>query len=374
MKQSLLTLVLTLLMCMVGLQAFADWDTSTKVQVGDLYYYLDNDNLQAQVTSMPDGNYTDDIEIPSTFNYQENTYNVTSIGERAFYGCSGLISVTMGIGVTSIGDYSFYGCSKLTSITIPNSVTSIGNCAFRDCSGLTSVTIPNSVTSIGERAFWLCTGLTSVIIPNSVTNISKWAFWGCTNLTSITIPNSVTSIGEWAFFCSALISVIIPNSVTSIGKEAFSGCSDLTSVTIGNSVMSIGEYAFFNCYCLTSVTIPNSVTSIGDGAFMACDLSVVISLIENPFLIKGKTSDYGTFSKNTFNNATLYVPTGTIDKYKATEGWKDFVSIEEIDPTRINVVENTKNNNTTIYDLNGVRHLVPKKGINIVNGKKIVVR
>ena len=217
-------------------------------------------------------------------------------------------------------------------------VTSIEDCAFFGCSGLsglTSVTIPNSVTSIGERAFWLCTGLTSVIIPNSVTNISKWAFWGCTNLTSITIPNSVTSIGEWAFFCSALISVIIPNSVTSIGKEAFSGCSDLTSVTIGNSVMSIGEYAF---------------------------------------LIKGKTSDYGTFSKNTFNNATLYVPTGTIDKYKATEGWKDFVSIEEIDPTRINVVENTKNNNTTIYDLNGVRHLVPKKGINIVNGKKIVVR
>lgn len=55
----------------------------------------------------------------------------------------------------------------------------------------------------------------------------------------------------------------------------------------------------------------------------------VISKIENPFKIFGKSSDYKTFSLNTFNNATLYVPAGTIDKYKATEGWKDFVFIEE---------------------------------------------
>jgi hypothetical protein len=52
-------------------------------------------------------------------------------------------------------------------------------------------------------------------------------------------------------------------------------------------------------------------------------------LIENPFAIRGKTSDYRTFFQNTFNNATLYVPKGTIDKYKATDGWKDFVFIEE---------------------------------------------
>ena len=71
------------------------------------------------------------------------------------------------------------------------------------------------------------------------------------------------------------------------------------------------------------------VTSIGFGVFYGVDLQIVVSLIENPFTITGKTSDTGTFSQNTFLNATLYVPKGTIDKYKATDGWKDFLFIEE---------------------------------------------
>ena len=86
---------------------------------------------------------------------------------------------------------------------------------------------------------------------------------------------------------------------------------------------------YSGCSGLTSVTIGSGVTSIGNSAFNGVDISTVISLIENPFKITGKTSDYRTFSQNTFNNATLYVPKGTIEKYKATDGWKDFLFIEE---------------------------------------------
>ncbi len=256
--------------------------------------------------------------------------SVTSIGNQAFQYCFGLTSITIPNSVTSIGYQAFQYCSGLTSITIPNSVTSIGNYAFSGCSGLTSVTIPNSVTSIGSGAFYYCYGLTSVTIPNSVTSIGNSAFSDCSGLTSITIPNSVTSIGDNAFAgCSGLTSITIPNSVTSIGNYAFSGCTGLTSIEIPNSVTSIGIGAFYNCSKLTSVTIGSGVTSIGNRAFDGVDIPTVISLIENPFTITGKTSDSRTFSQNTFLNAALYLPKGAIEKYKATDGWKDFVFMEE---------------------------------------------
>ena len=112
------------------------------------------------------------------------TYN-DNLGRGAFWGCSGLTSLTLPSSVTSIGRCTFYGCSGLTSLTIPSSVTSIDNSAFSGCSGLTSLTIPSSVTSIGESAFEGCSGLTSLTIPSSVTSIGRAAFAGCSGLTSI---------------------------------------------------------------------------------------------------------------------------------------------------------------------------------------------
>lgn len=90
-----------------------------------------------------------------------------------------------------------------------------------------------------------------------------------------------------------------------------------------------------NCSKLTSVTIPNSVKSIGNQAFDGCNLTEVISNIKNPFNIYGRPSfdNKCTFNVYTFNKATLYVPVGTIDKYKSTEGWKDFRFIAEIGDT-----------------------------------------
>ena len=299
-----------------------------------IYYNYINNGKELEVTSkIESGNtecYSGNIVVPDEVTYMGRTRKVTRIGSSAFSGCSRLTSINIGNSVTYIGMYAFKRCSRLTSFTIPNSVMYIGEEAFSDCSGLTSVTIPNNVTSIGNRAFLRCSGLISVTIGNNVTSIGGRAFSGCSGLTSITIPNSVTSIGEYTFSgCSGLTSVTIPNSVTRIGESAFFCCSGLTSITIPNSVTSIGDEAFAGC-SLTSITIPNSVTSIGDGAFYGCDIPTVISLIENPFEIGGKTSESDrVFSLNTYNNATLYVPKGTIDKYKATKGWKDFLFIEE---------------------------------------------
>ena len=290
--------------------------------------------------------------------------SVTSIGDAAFYGCKALTYLTIPNSVTSIGIEAFYYCEALTSInvdkgntiydsredcnalietksntlicgckntTIPNSVTSIGEYAFSGCSGLTSVTIPNSVTSIGESAFEGCSGLTSLTLPNSVTSIESSAFKGCFGLTSITIPNSVTSIGYSEFYgCSGLTSITIPNAVTSIEDEAFAGCSDLTSVTIPNAVTSIGEEAFYGCSGLTYVTIGNSVTSIGSSAFLGAKLRNIVIKAKTPPSWDKTEHYHGTFSNQTLYHATLMVPEGSWDAYVYNDDWYQFINIREV--------------------------------------------
>lgn len=162
-------------------------------------------------------------------------------------------------------------------------------------------------------------------IPSSVTAINEETFADCVALTSIEIPNSVTVIRRDAFTrCSKLNNVTIPNSVTSIGDYAFSSCYAFTSINIPNSVKSIGIHAFAYCRYATSLTIPASVTSIDNGAFRDCErLTSVTSYITDVF----ETSN-DAFSNS--EQATLYVPSGTLSDYQSTVDWNRFTKIVEM--------------------------------------------
>ena len=120
-----------------------------QVEIDGINYELVAKIKEATVIKKSSGSYWGEVVIPESVEHEGTTYSVTSIRKEAFYGCSGLTSVTIPNSVTSIGDRAFYFCSGLKSVTIPNSVASIGDRAFSSCKGLTSVTIPNSVTSIG---------------------------------------------------------------------------------------------------------------------------------------------------------------------------------------------------------------------------------
>ena len=156
---------------------------------------------------------------------------VTSIGEVAFAHCTGLTSIDVATdnpNYTSEGGVLFnktkttlvaYPAGKGSSYTVPSSVTSIGNTAFQGCTGLTSITLPSSLTSIGNSAFVYCTGLTSITLPSSLTSLGERAFYNCTGLTSITLPSSLTSIGNSAFLdCTGLteitVEAIVPPAVS----------------------------------------------------------------------------------------------------------------------------------------------------------------
>ena len=178
------------------------------------------------------------------------THGMTSMGIGAFSNCTGLTSVTIPNSITSISSEAFRYCTSLTSVTIPENVTSIGFMAFRYCRSLTSLTIPNSVTNIGSDAFEGCSSLTSITIPNSVTNMGTHIFEGCTNLVSATIGSGVTSIGSSAFknckLRNLLIKCITPPSIRS---DTFSG-QTLYHTTLYAPTGSWDAYAYDDSWYL----------------------------------------------------------------------------------------------------------------------------
>jgi hypothetical protein len=122
--------------------------------------------------------------------------SVTSIG-NVFEGCINLSSIfveksntkySSKDGILFNKDQTKLLCcpaGKTGDYSIPNTVTDIENGAFYGCSGLTSVTIPNTVTYIDHFVFFECSGLTSITIGNSVTYMGDMAFGKCSALTKI---------------------------------------------------------------------------------------------------------------------------------------------------------------------------------------------
>jgi hypothetical protein len=213
-----------------------------------------------------------------------NGSKLTHLGDKAFYGASGLTSIFIPSGVTSIGPYTFWKANNLASVTFaPGSqLTEIGDYAFYDVAKLSSISVPAGVTRIGASAFsgnyynmpnfFRSSSLTSVTFaPGSqLTTIGQSAFSGPSKLTSISLPDGLKSIGGRAFSdASGLTSIIIPSGVTTIDGGAFSNASNLASITFapGSQLTSIGNYAFFGASKLSSLTVPVGVTTIGTSAF-----------------------------------------------------------------------------------------------------------
>ena len=288
------------------------------------------------------------IEVGSTASGSTPaTYDVTAIDSAAFAGNAGLTSVTMqggangnnnnnnttpATGLLTIGERAFFGCPSLTTVTIPATVTSIGNQAFSDCPALTALnvtagnqkymsndgvlyeyvgfnqsttgtasyntytllqypsgkqsagytaptTIANRLTAIGQGAFSGAQALSGITLPETVQVIGAEAFRNCSALTTIAIPNKVTVIPDYAFSgCGALTSVSMSDNITSIGTGAFQNCYELSTVNLPSKLTAINDSAFYSCSKLTEVTIPSGVTRIGATAFAYCEALVKITI------------------------------------------------------------------------------------------------
>ena len=396
MKQNYLTSLLTLLLSIIGIQAYAHDFEAVNSDGVTIYYKFINSNSELSVTFRGDlatsdqskyrDRYTGYVVIPESVTYEGKTYPVTEIGYDSFCYCKGL-----------------------TAVTIPNSVIRIENSAFGFCEGLTAIDIPNSVTEIKDEAF-AYTSLTSFTLPANVTRIVYDAFRGCDSLAVITVAEG-NPVYDSRENCNAIIKTetnelilgcknsVIPNTVTSLGICAFIGCHLLASITIPGSVTSLGVEAFGDCHALTSITIPGSVTTIGNWAMYGSENLASVHLIGNDALTIGENflrgcrkltdvyyykeklptiGDYAFHGVN-LEDVTLHVPAAAVDAFKATAPWSGFKAVVALtdEDAAVNGIT-AQPAASERYRLDGQRIASPRKGVNIVKkgdkAVKVVVR
>lgn len=270
--------------------------------------------------------YSGDVVVPETVHYEGNTYNVVSIGYKAFSKSQ-----------------------NLKSVSLPNSIKNIGSSAFEDCQALVSVKMSDNVSSISQHAFKGCTSLNTIaFLPPNLTSIEYGLFEGCKGLVSIRIPDHITEIGPHSFGgCTNLETVHIPGSVKTIEYNAFYNCSKLSSLTISNGVEKIGSYSFYQT-AISTLVIPESVTSIGAWAFYWAPLTLVKSEMQEPPMI----------NEYCFDGETLQVPKGTKVLYEKTKYWKENFKeiIESGGPITYSLSIEALGNGSAIYNNTTIRN------------------
>ncbi len=270
-SRSFHTFVLVLLFVSVSLPTKA-----YNFEVNGLYYTILSDNT-CEVSSGTNP-YTGDIVIPSTVSYADMTFNVVSIGEKAFKEAT-TTSISIPSSIEIIKSEAFNMCKMLTTITLPASLRTVEKNIFVGCTALITINVDENNTNFSSEGAFLLNkdktelisapyGKASITIPNTVKRIRNDASSYNDILSSISFPEGLESIGDYAFrSCRKLSTLNLPSTLKHVGDNAFGYCSELTSVNLPTTMNHIGDYAFSNCEKLSTINLPATLRELGKNAF-----------------------------------------------------------------------------------------------------------
>ncbi|MGL4412042.1 MAG: leucine-rich repeat domain-containing protein [Bacteroidales bacterium] len=259
----------TLLIILFALTLQSAWASTFVV---DNLKFTILDSSKREVSISMDSEIIGDLVIPESISYMGETYRIVMISSSGFANTKTISSVVIPSSVSTIGEKAFEGCSSLQSINIPNKVIRIENSTFRNCSSLSTIVLSTGTTSIGISAFEGCSSLIHIDIPQTVTSLGTSAFAYCSSLETIKLHSNISSIRWYTFTnCSSLVSVSIPEGIDIIGLGAFSHCTSLESIDIPTSIKTIEASAFYKCSSLRDIKIPHSTQTIGSMAFRHCN-------------------------------------------------------------------------------------------------------
>jgi hypothetical protein len=308
---------------------------------------------------------------PKYYNNDGNTYN-----NVVLQGCKNTVIPE---GIQAIGNYAFYGC-PITDIRIPSSCTFIDKDAFAGCEQISSLDLPANLKLIYDYAFTDCKGIKSLNIPQYVETINRTTFYGCSGLESITVSAGNTKYDS-RNNCNAIIEKDVDyyhwdsEQETRIEKKVSRLLLGCKNTKIPDGVELIGDGAFDNIEDLKSITLPSTILEI-EQAFRNTGLETVYSYITDPSKVTAIfVITYNEETGESNYPSTLYVPKGSREKYLAAEGWNKFGQIIEMDTDSINSVHNEDvNYREGIYSISGQRLNNPTRGLNVIGGRKVLVK
>lgn len=273
-----------------------------------------------------------DIDSEGSSDSYGKPNKITYVGKNGFSCTSGLESQVVEIPETVFDDKG-----------IPYTVKAIADGSINYIN-IGMLILPESLEQMNGGVLDLPI-IENISLPSNLKEIDGIAY--CPRLKSLYIPRNLECIKDRSLSLCGFKFIYLPPSVKTLGDRVLADCDSLEFASIAG-VEKMGANCLSTCDKLWWALLPESLQSMGSGCFNDCESLKIVSLPWSEIKMDGCFNGCPSideidilapepypFPQNSFlnvdrSNCSLYVPQGSLEKYKAADGWKEFYKIKEI--------------------------------------------